>query len=124
MAVIITMPLIREELQITHAQAGMLLSIITASYGLIQFPSGILSDTFNNKKLLIMVTFSLVLALMGVSFSQDLLPFALSLLLTGLFVGFKDVSKENGNYDGYLQHRALHGPVFWDLYFRRCSHHV
>jgi MFS family permease len=88
MAVIITMPLIREDLQITHAQAGMLLSIITASYGLIQFPSGILSDTLDNKKLLIMVTFSLVLALMGVSFSQDLLPFALSLLLTGLFVGF------------------------------------
>jgi ACS family hexuronate transporter-like MFS transporter len=88
MAVIITMPLIREDLQISHAQAGMLLSIITASYGLIQFPAGILSDIHDNKKLLIMVTLSLVLALLGVSFSQSLLPFALSLLLTGLFVGF------------------------------------
>lgn len=88
MAVIITMPVIRGELQISHAQAGMLLSIITASYGLIQFPSGILSDTLDNKKLLIVVILSLVIAMMGVSFSQDLLSFALSLLLTGLFVGF------------------------------------
>jgi len=87
MAVIITMPLIRDDLQISYAQAGMLLSLLSVSYGLIQFPSGILSDTFNNKRLLFIVTLSLVPVMVGVSFSQGLLSLGTSLFLTGLFIG-------------------------------------
>jgi MFS family permease len=88
MAVIITMPLIREDLHISYAEAGMLLSLLSISYGLIQFPSGILSDTYNNKRLLLVVTLSLVPAMVAVSVSQELLSLAVSLFCTGLFVGF------------------------------------
>jgi sugar phosphate permease len=87
MAVIITMPLIRDDLQISYTQAGMLLSLLSVSYGLIQFPSGILSDTFNNKRLLLVVTLSLVPVMVGVRFSQGLLSLGTSLFLTGLFIG-------------------------------------
>jgi len=87
MAVIITMPLIRDDLQISYAQAGMLLSLLSVSYGLIQFPSGILSDTFDNKKLLLIVSLFLIPAMVGVSFSEGLLSLGASLFLTGLFIG-------------------------------------
>lgn len=87
MAVIITMPLIRDDLQISYAQAGMLLSLLSVSYGLIQFPSGVLSDTFDNKKLLLIVSLLLVPAMVGVSFSQGLLSLGASLFLMGLFIG-------------------------------------
>jgi len=54
---------------------------------LIQFPSGILSDTFDNKKLLLMISLLLIPAMVGVSFSQGLLSLGASLFLTGLFIG-------------------------------------
>lgn len=87
-AVITTMPLIREDLHMSVAQAGLLLSLLNATYGIIQFPSGILADIYDNKRLLILVTLSLALALTGVSLSSSLLIFATCLLLMGLFVGF------------------------------------
>ncbi len=88
MAAIITMPLIREDLHISYAQAGLLLSLLSISYGLIQFPSGILSDTYDNKRLLLAVTLFLVPAMLGISFSPGLLALGVSLFFTGLFVGF------------------------------------
>jgi predicted MFS family arabinose efflux permease len=88
MAVIITIPLIREDLQISFSQAGLLLSITSMAYGLIQFPAGILTDRFNERTLLMFVTLSLAVALIGISASTDLLFLALSLLLMGLTVGF------------------------------------
>lgn len=88
MAVIITMPLIREDLQISLSQAGFLLSITSMAYGLIQFPAGILTDKYNPRILLLFVTLALAIALSGISVSSDLLFLALSLLLMGLTVGF------------------------------------
>ena len=88
MAVIITMPLIREDLQISFSQVGLLLSITSMAYGMIQFPAGILTDRFNERTLLIFVTLALAVALIGISASTDLLFLALSLLLMGLTVGF------------------------------------
>jgi predicted MFS family arabinose efflux permease len=88
MAVIITMPLIREDLHISFSQVGLLLSITSMAYGLIQFPAGILTDKFNERTLLLFVTLALAAALSGISASTDLLFLALSLLLMGLTVGF------------------------------------
>ncbi len=88
MAIIITMPLIREDLQISLSQAGLLLSITSMAYGLIQFPAGILTDRYNKKTLLIFVTLALAVALISISASTDLLFLALALLLMGLTVGF------------------------------------
>lgn len=88
MAVIITMPLIREDLQISLSQAGLLLSITSVAYGLIQFPAGILTDKYNARILLLFVTLALAVALSGISVSSDLLFLALSLLLMGFTVGF------------------------------------
>lgn len=88
MAIIITMPLIREDLQISLSQAGLLLSITSMAYGLIQFPAGVLTDRYNAKILLIFVSLALAIALSGISISSDLLFLALSLLLMGLTVGF------------------------------------
>jgi predicted MFS family arabinose efflux permease len=88
MAVIITMPLIRDDLQISFSQVGFLLSITSMAYGLIQFPAGILTDRFNERTLLMFVTLTLAVALLGISASTDLLFVALSLLFMGLTVGF------------------------------------
>lgn len=88
MAVIITMPSIRDDLQISLSQVGFLLSIISMAYGLIQFPAGVLTDRYNDRSLLMFVTLALVVALLGISASTDLLFLALSLLLMGLTVGF------------------------------------
>jgi MFS family permease len=46
-----------------------------------------MSDTFDNKKLLLIVTLALVPAMVGVSFSEGLLSLGASLFLTGLFIG-------------------------------------
>jgi predicted MFS family arabinose efflux permease len=88
MAVIITMPLIRDDLQISLSQAGLLLSITSMAYGLIQFPAGILTDKYNARALLLFVTLTLAVALSGISLSSGLLVLALSLLLMGFTVGF------------------------------------
>ena len=88
MTVITTMPLIREELQMSHAEAGLLLSVLSFFYGIIQFPSGILTDIYDNKKLLIVVLLSLSISGLGISLSSNIYLLAVSLILSGLLIGF------------------------------------
>src|SRR3990172_10076447 len=45
------LPLIREDLQMSFAQAGMLSAAATLSYGLGQIPAGYLSDRFGPRRL-------------------------------------------------------------------------
>ena len=45
------LPLIREDLQMSFAQAGMLSAAATLSYGMGQIPAGYLSDRFGPKRL-------------------------------------------------------------------------
>ncbi|MEK7836027.1 MAG: MFS transporter, partial [Pseudomonadota bacterium] len=45
------LPLIREDLQISFSQAGMLAAAVTLTYGIGQIPAGYLSDRFGPKRL-------------------------------------------------------------------------
>ncbi len=49
--VALLLPLIREDLQISFSQAGMLSAAVTLTYGLGQIPAGYLSDRFGAKRL-------------------------------------------------------------------------
>ncbi len=60
-------PILIQELDISHGAMGLLISAYTFVYGLMQLPSGILSDTFGAKKTILGFT---TLTIVGVSLFQ------------------------------------------------------
>ena len=79
------LPLIREDLQMSFAQGGMLSAAATLSYGLGQIPAGYLSDRFGPKRLFFLGLLGWSSMSLGLGLIQSFWPAVLNQLVGGAF---------------------------------------
>ncbi len=81
------LPMIVEELRISNAQAGLLMSGFMISYAIAQIPAGYLSDKYGSRKVVSMGMIAFSLATFLIGFSRSFEQFLVLRILFGLFAG-------------------------------------
>ena len=82
------LPLIREDLQITFTQAGMLSVAATATYALGQIPAGFLTDRFGPKRLFFLGAFGSIAFMLSFAMVETYEHAVINQLLAGVFRSF------------------------------------
>ncbi|MCW3991734.1 MAG: MFS transporter [Candidatus Bathyarchaeota archaeon] len=82
------LPLIEEDLGISHAQAGLLMSSYFLAYALMQLPAGMLGDRLGVKRMMTLGIFGMSAVSLLLWFARSLQHFVILRLLLGLFSGF------------------------------------
>ncbi|MGE5840178.1 MAG: MFS transporter [Deltaproteobacteria bacterium] len=81
------MPLVEQEVQITHAQAGSLFLVMSAGFAVAQSASGFVSSRLTHRKALILSILTVGIALLGLGFIKSLSGIRLALIVLGLAAG-------------------------------------
>jgi NNP family nitrate/nitrite transporter-like MFS transporter len=81
------MPMIEEDLNITHSDAGMLFLLIALGYFIGMLSSGFLSASITHKKTISLSAIALGLAFLPISFSSNKWVLIIGLILLGLTAG-------------------------------------
>ena len=84
-AIALFLPLIREDLQMTFSQAGMLSAASLLTYALGQIPAGYLSDRFGPGRLFFIGILGSTLATLGFGFAHSFELAVISQLVSGVF---------------------------------------
>jgi sugar phosphate permease len=79
------LPLIREDLQISFAQAGIIAAAGTLSYGLGQIPAGYLSDRFGPRRLFFIGLLAWSILALNLGLVQSFWPAVITMLIAGGF---------------------------------------
>lgn len=78
---------IENSLNITHTEIGLGMTLLWLFYGLMQFPSGLVSDEKGRKPIASFAIFTFAIAFLIMSFSPNYILFLLSLILLGIGFG-------------------------------------
>lgn len=82
------LPLIEEDLGVSHAQAGLLMSGYFLAYALMQLPAGMLGDRLGIKRMMTVGILGMSVVSLLLWFARSLRHFVALRLLLGLFSGF------------------------------------
>lgn len=81
------LPLIREELGLSYLQSGLLLSALTITAGLSQFPGGWLGDRFSRRVIIAIGLGGIGITSLAVGLSTSYYPMLAILIVMGIFAG-------------------------------------
>lgn len=81
------LPLIEDSFKITHIQAGFAVTLQWFAYALMQFPSGVLSDRFDKRNLIVVTTISFSSVVFLIGMANDYLEFLFLITMLGATTG-------------------------------------
>jgi MFS family permease len=100
------LPDIMSEFRLEYTGAGFLLSAIWVSYGLVQFPGGLLADRFGERAVMFLSMLSTVGAVLAMIFAPAFAVFVLASVILGLGTGIYGTTRVTILSDVYPNHRT------------------